>query len=68
MQSRHLNETEASDYISSRGRRISVPTLRSWRWRRVGPKYLKIGHFIAYRESDLDSFLDGCVVEPEAAE
>lgn len=42
-------------------------TLQYWRHVGRGPRYLKIGRRIFYRQSALDDFLRAAEVEPEAA-
>jgi hypothetical protein len=51
MVTRHLNEIELS-----RRWAISPKTLQRWRWLKNGPKYLKIGGRILYREEDVQAF------------
>ena len=43
---------------------FSVKTLQNRRYLRQPPTFLKIGRLIRYRISDLQSFLESCVVEP----
>ena len=51
----------ALDTIASRG------TLATWRWAGRGPRYVKFGHRVLYRGSDLNAWLDECVVQPTAS-
>jgi hypothetical protein len=48
---------------------ISVHTLRAHRYRKTGPKYLKApgrsGH-TRYRRADIEEWLNGQVIDPEA--
>jgi hypothetical protein len=56
---------KAAEYIWSRtGCRPSIRTLESWRSRGSGPRFLRVAGRIAYRQSDLDDFIESCVVEP----
>ncbi len=48
-----LRVREAADYLG-----LSSRTLEDWRWRRKGPKYVKLGRAIAYRLVDLEAWLD----------
>ena len=48
---KHLNQIELS-----RRWRISSRTLERWRWRRQGPRYLKIGGRVVYRLEDVEAF------------
>ncbi|HEU0029885.1 MAG TPA: helix-turn-helix domain-containing protein [Kofleriaceae bacterium] len=36
---------------------VSRATLQSWRYAGKGPRYIKIGRLIRYRETDIDSYL-----------
>jgi hypothetical protein len=48
---RHLNQTELA------GRwRVSERTLERWRWRKIGPSYLKVGGRVVYRLVDVLAF------------
>ena len=42
---------------------VSLSTVRSWRLRRTGPRYLKFGRAVRYRLSDIDAYLHASVVE-----
>ncbi|MEM7399763.1 MAG: helix-turn-helix domain-containing protein [Pseudomonadota bacterium] len=35
---------------------LSPRTLEQWRWRGVGPRYLKLGGRVVYRLEDLEAF------------
>jgi hypothetical protein len=48
-----LTSKEAAVYL-----RIAENTLRRWRCRGVGPKYIRINGRILYRRRDLERFLD----------
>jgi len=56
--SKNLREKLAAELLNK-----PVRTLQQWRWRGVGPKYLRIGRSILYREQDLLDFLRSCEVE-----
>lgn len=51
MMVRHFTQIELA-----RRWRISPRTLESWRWRRQGPRYLKIGTRVVYRLEDVQTF------------
>lgn len=36
---------------------VSRATLQSWRYAGRGPRYLKLGRLIRYREADVDAYL-----------
>jgi hypothetical protein len=48
---RHLTENDLA-----RRWRMSVRTLQAWRWRKVGPPYLKAMGRVLYRLSDIEAF------------
>lgn len=48
-----VDEREAAAILDAQ-----VQTLRNWRWRRVGPRYLKIGkRLVRYYKPDLLAFI-----------
>lgn len=55
----NLTTKEAADYL-----RCSTRTLIRWRNARIGPKWVKTGHTVLYRRSDLDAWLKAHTVEP----
>jgi predicted DNA-binding transcriptional regulator AlpA len=36
---------------------VSRSTLQSWRYAGKGPRYIKVGKFIRYRNADVDAYL-----------
>jgi predicted DNA-binding transcriptional regulator AlpA len=50
---RLYNEREVSKMLS-----LSLPTLRRWRAMGSGPKHLKLGESVRYREVDIVAYLD----------
>jgi len=54
-----LTENQAAQTLA-----LSPKTLQSWRWRRIGPPYLKISVAIRYRRRDLETWLDQRTVQP----
>jgi hypothetical protein len=38
--------------------RIPVGTLAQWRYRRIGPPYLKIGHHVRYKAEALGAWIN----------
>lgn len=40
---------------------VSPATLRKWRWEGKGPKFIKVGRKVAYRDSDISAFIDSQV-------
>jgi predicted DNA-binding transcriptional regulator AlpA len=51
-QERLLNEWDVANIT-----RMSVASLRHWRLKRIGPKYLKIGTAVRYRMTDLQRWI-----------
>ncbi len=47
----HLDQNELAERWS-----LSPRTLEQWRWRGVGPRYLKLGGRVIYRLSDVEAF------------
>lgn len=52
---------EAARYLQ-----LPAPTLETWRSRKRGPGYVKLGHSVRYRRSQLDAWLARNVVEVAA--
>jgi len=50
-QVRHLTETDLA-----RRWRMSVRTLQAWRWRKIGPPYVKAVGKVLYRLCDIEAF------------
>ncbi|MFP5374532.1 MAG: helix-turn-helix transcriptional regulator [Gammaproteobacteria bacterium] len=49
-----LDENEAAASLS-----VAVQTLRNWRWKGEGPRYVKVGaRLVRYRRSDLVTFVE----------
>lgn len=49
-----LDENEAAAFLS-----VAVQTLRNWRWKGEGPRYVKIGaRLVRYRCADLTAFVE----------
>ena len=42
----------------------SEGTLENWRWKGYGPRYVKIGGAVRYRQSDLDYWLNQQTIDP----
>jgi hypothetical protein len=47
-----LDEREAADYL-----RASPHTLRGWRCKGGGPRFVKVGRKVVYRVADLDAWM-----------
>lgn len=49
-----LDESEAAASLS-----VAVQTLRNWRWKGEGPRYVKVGaRLVRYRRGDLAAFVE----------
>lgn len=49
-----LDETEAAKSLA-----VSVQTMRNWRWKGEGPRYVKVGkRAVRYRRADLTAFVE----------
>ncbi|MDR4485516.1 MAG: helix-turn-helix domain-containing protein [Nitrospirales bacterium] len=46
---------------------VMPKTLANWRWRGVGPKFVKIGHQVRYRPEDLKAFLESRIFSSTTA-
>ena len=48
---KHLDQAALADRW-----RVSPRTLEDWRWRKKGPRYLKIGGRVVYRLEDIEAY------------
>jgi excisionase family DNA binding protein len=51
-----LRTAEAAAFLN-----VQPSTLEQWRWNGKGPRFVKIGRSVRYRQSDLDDFLEARV-------
>lgn len=52
-----LTDVELSELLG-----VSLQTIRNWRWRNEGPRYVRIGaRCIRYQPQDILAFIDGKV-------
>lgn len=49
---RAITEVEAAESLG-----LSVATLRAWRHRNTGPRFVRFGRAVRYLHTDLDSFI-----------
>lgn len=47
----YLTSDQAAEYLS-----VAPRLMENWRWRKVGPKFIKVGSRVRYRLDDLDAF------------
>lgn len=50
-----LTTRQAAAYLG-----VAIPTLRTWRHRRRGPKSFRMEGRIVYRRTELDAYVDAC--------
>ena len=62
-QSQALTEHEVAERLG-----LSVATLRAWRLKRRGPRYVRFGRAVRYLTTDIERFVDACAVEASIAE
>ena len=48
-----MTTRQAADYLG-----LSVHTLNKWRWDGRGPRYIKLGAAVRYRQDELDRFIE----------
>jgi len=48
-----LTTPQAADYLG-----LSTHTLNRWRWDGRGPRFVKLGKSVRYRQGDLDEFIE----------
>lgn len=51
-----LDSSRAADYLG-----VKRTTMEAWRCRGGGPKFVKLGRLVKYRQSDLDDFIEARV-------
>ena len=47
---------------------LSVATLRAWRLKRKGPRYVRLGRAVRYLEVDINRFVNACAVDASIGE
>jgi len=57
-QPRALTEHEVAQRLS-----LSVATLRAWRLKRKGPRYVRFGRAVRYLVADVERYVDACGVD-----
>lgn len=48
-----LTTDELSEYL-----KVPTRTLHAWRYKRTGPRGIRVGRHVRYRRSDVDEWLD----------
>lgn len=54
-----VSEREAALFLG-----LALRTLQNRRWRGLPPRFMRLGRAIRYKVSDLEDYLDSCLVEP----
>jgi predicted DNA-binding transcriptional regulator AlpA len=54
-----LKTAEAAQFLG-----VAPQTLNKWRCHKTGPKYVKLAHYIWYREADLREWIEASVITP----
>lgn len=57
-----LTATETAEFLA-----VSPITLQDWRYRRIGPAYVKVGKSVRYRLGALRLWIANQTIEPNAA-
>ena len=53
-----FTETQAAEHLG-----LSIATLRAWRHRSRGPRFVRFGRAVRYLRADLDAFIRACTVD-----
>src|SRR5581483_820188 len=61
-QKRILTDVEVAERLG-----VSRFTVRSWRLKGVGPRFLKMGRAVRYRSEDIDAYEQQALVETQAS-
>lgn len=56
-----LRETQAAEHLG-----LSIATLRAWRHRGRGPRFVRFGRAVRYLRADLDTFIRACAVDTQS--
>ena len=46
---------------------VPLTTIYQWNSKRSGPRYIRVGRHVRYRQSDIDAWLDAHAVDPRPA-
>jgi hypothetical protein len=53
-----FTETHAAEHLG-----LSIATLRAWRHRGKGPRFVRFGRAVRYLRADLEAFIRACAVD-----
>lgn len=48
-----MTQPETAEYL-----RVAEHTLENWRYRKIGPRFMKAGGRVLYRRNDIDAWLE----------
>ena len=64
MEAVYLERTEAANYLTAKGLRVSKTTLQKWATTGGGPTYRRFGLRAVYTQSDLDAWAEAKLSAP----
>lgn len=67
MENRYLDRTEAAEYLTARGLRVSKNTLQKWATTGGGPAYRRFGLRAVYQQADLDAWAEAKLSAPRCS-
>lgn len=67
MENRYLDRTEAAEYLTARGLRVSKNTLQKWGSVGGGPVYRRFGLRCVYLQADLDAWAEAKLSAPRCS-
>lgn len=65
--SSYLERTEAAEYLTARGLRVSKNTLQKWATTGGGPTYQRFGLRAVYTRQNLDAWADAKLSAPRSS-
>ncbi len=67
MEISYLERSEAAEYLSARGLRVSKNTLQKWATTGGGPNYRRFGLRAVYTREDLDAWANAKLTAPRCS-
>lgn len=67
MESNYLDRTEAAEYLTAKGLRVSKNTLQKWVTTGGGPSYRRFGLRAVYTRADLDTWAEAKLSAPRCS-
>ena len=56
-----FTETQAAEHLG-----LSIATLRAWRHRGKGPRFVRFGRAVRYLRADIEAFIRACAVDTQS--